>query len=458
MSSKTHPACGTAAAALSPDAMIHGKPLKQWIAEVPAIEAVSAARPVLWTNPLLRPVAEGFAGNPFTTDDIADASARLDRFAPYIAKAFPETAASKGRIESPLRAIPAMQAKIQEYGSMSGRLLLKMDSHLPISGSIKARGGIYEVLKHAESLALAAGLLKLTDDYAVLDSPRLREFFATYSIAVGSTGNLGLSIGIISAKLGFVVTVHMSADARQWKKDLLRSKGARVVEYESDYSEAVREGRRQAEATPGCHFVDDESSRDLFLGYSVAASRLEGQLRELGVTVDAAHPLSVYLPCGVGGGPGGVAFGLKALFGDAVRCYFAEPVQAPAVLLGLATGLDDGVSVQDFGLHGHTAADGLAVGRPSALVCKAMRKMLDGDFTMEDETLYRLLVDLADTESIRLEPSALAGFPGPALVTKYERERGLAPTATHIVWATGGSMVPAGEWQAYYEQGKAPAR
>ncbi|MYZ52710.1 D-serine ammonia-lyase [Malikia spinosa] len=442
--------------------MIHGQTLEAWCASHPLIRDLVALRETSWFNPAIAPAATALADVGLSAEEVAQASARLQRFAPYIAKVFPQTAAAGGLIESGIRPLPRMQHLLLDEAGlpMSGQLWLKTDNELPISGSIKARGGIHEVLKHAEDLALQAGLIRPGDDYAVLASDAARQFFGQYKIAVGSTGNLGLSIGIMSAQLGFQASVHMSSDARQWKKDKLRASGVTVVEYESDYSVAVEQGRRQAESDPSCYFVDDENSPYLFLGYAVAAERLKQQLDQACVVVDADHPLFVYLPCGVGGGPGGVAFGLKLAFGDAVHSIFAEPTHSPCMLLGVYTGLHDAVSVQEFGIDNVTAADGLAVGRPSGFVGRAMQRLIDGYYTVADEELFRLLALAHQEEGVKLEPSALAGMPGMVRVLRdrnYLERIGATPerlaNATHLVWGTGGSMVPEGEFAAYVERG-----
>ena len=344
---------------------IAGKEPSTWEAKFPLIRELVAYQETAWFNPGIRSGKAALTGLGLTVADIDDAAARLRRFAPYIAQVFPETRLSAGIIESPLYAAPFMQAAIErrEDIRIPGKLWVKMDAELPISGSIKARGGIYEVLHHAEWVALDAGLITRDSDYRELDSPEARELFAEHSIAVGSTGNLGLSIGIMSARLGFNVTVHMSADARPWKKEMLRRHGVEVVEYESDYSVAVAAGRKQARSDPSMHFVDDENSTTLFLGYAVAGRRLAGQLQAFDIPVDEKHPLFVYLPCGVGGGPGGITFGLKTVFGDAVHPVFAEPTHSPSMLLGVRTGLHDGVCVQDFGIDNVTAADGRSAAR-----------------------------------------------------------------------------------------------
>ena len=448
--------------------MSAGASLDRWL-EDSLVQELIALKETAWFNPAVQPAAVALSDVGLTLDDMHDASARLTRFAAYIRRIFPQTEQAGGIIESPIQPVPQMQNAIgQRYNlPLSGQLWLKLDNDLPISGSIKARGGIYEVLKHAEDLALAAGLLSLDDDYAKLDSDAFRSFFRGHRIAVGSTGNLGLSIGIMSATLGFEVTVHMSADAREWKKTLLREHGVTVVEYESDFSVAVAEGRKQADEDPACHFIDDENSTSLFLGYAVAAERLKLQLDAAGVVVDAEHPLFVYLPCGVGGGPGGVSFGLKLVFGDAVHCIFAEPTHSPCMLLGVYTGLHDEVCVQDVGIDNLTAADGLAVGRPSGFVGKAMQRLIDGYYTIRDEELYALLALLEQEEGIRLEPSALAGVPCLARIQAPEHQSyhqclQLTPTrlanATLLSWATGGSMLPDDEMEAYLAKGKEALR
>ncbi|MDD2052791.1 D-serine ammonia-lyase [Pseudomonas putida] len=443
--------------------MILGRTLESWYTRYPLIRDLVALQETTWFNPGVASAAQALGDVGLTAADVADASARLERFASYLQRAFPETRDNGGIIESDIVPLPHLQQQLGErYNQvLNGALWLKRDSHLPISGSIKARGGIYEVLKHAEDLALAGSLLTLEDDYALLDSEKARAFFGQYKIAVGSTGNLGMSIGIMGAALGFQVTVHMSADARQWKKDKLRAHGVTVVEYASDYSVAVAQGRKQAEADPSCHFVDDENSVNLFLGYSVAAERLKHQLAAANIRVDAQHPLFVYLPCGVGGAPGGVAFGLKLAFGDAVHCVFAEPTHSPCMLLGVYTGLHDEVSVQDFGIDNVTAADGLAVGRASGFVGKAMQRLLDGFYTVSDAEMYCLLALMERHEGQRLEPSALAGVPGiarvqadPAYLARAGLNRQAMAQATHLVWATGGNMVPGEEMEAYLAKGR----
>lgn len=423
--------------------------IRGYVETIPTVADAAALKEVLWLNGRKCPEQEQ-GEKTVSKALIEDARKRLERFAPYLAEVFPETAGTGGIIESELREIRGMKHELNEQwgAGIDGRLFLKMDSHLPISGSVKARGGIYEVLKHAEELAMEAGLLTEEDDYRKLAQQEMRQFFGQYTVQVGSTGNLGLSIGIMSAKLGFRVIVHMSSDAKQWKKDLLRSKGVTVIEYESDYCEAVDKGRKNSDEDPMSYFVDDENSINLFLGYAVAGERLKKQLDQQQIQVDQAHPLFVYLPCGIGGAPGGVAYGLKEIYGDAVHCFFMEPTEACCMLLGMATGEHDGVCVQDFGISGKTDADGLAVGRPSAFVGKVIEKRLSGVCTVEDKKLYELMRVLLKTEDIFIEPSACAAFAAflhGEEMKEYAKREGISEymgKATHIAWATGGNMVP----------------
>lgn len=419
------------------------------------LDSIRSMEPAVYLNQSRVSSRQALEDSIVTQAEVHDAAERLKRFAPFIARVFPQTAGTNGIIESQLRELPKMPESLADAGTrLPGRLFLKMDNDLPVSGSIKARGGFYEVMALAEKLALEQGLITKDSNYSILASDEAKKLFAQYSIVVGSTGNLGLSVGLMGAAFGFKVTVHMSADARQWKKAKLRENGVTVVEHAGDYGQAVQAGRLSTQSDPKSHFVDDESSRELFLGYAVGGLRMKKQLEEAGIAISEKAPLIVHIPCGVGGGPAGVSFGLKLCFGDAVHCFFAEPLQAPCFISALASGQNENISVQDLGLSGVTAADGLAVGRASALACRVMKDLISGCYTLPDDFLFTELHRLYETEKIRLEPSAIAGFYGIGLAAQgLLGEAASSPGAIHLVWGTGGSLVPLDEWEQYNKRG-----
>ncbi len=187
----------------------------------PALDALLTARlrnaqPALWTNPARQAqpsAALSALGRTISLDDTQGAAARLARFAGLLAQVFPELTATGGVVESPLLPAAAL-APALGLAEAQGSLFIKADHSLPVAGSIKARGGMHEVLEFAEGLALQHGLVEPGGDYRALATPQARELLGRYQVAVGSTGNLGMSIGVVASALGFQATVHRSADPK----------------------------------------------------------------------------------------------------------------------------------------------------------------------------------------------------------------------------------------------------
>lgn len=368
-------------------------------------------------------------------------------FAVLLARLFPELEQTNGRVDSPL-----VSFESEAFAGLS--VVVKSDHLLPVTGTIKARGGVFEVLSHARDLAAKQGLVAPDAPADALLAPRLREFFSSRSIVTGSTGNLGYSVGLAATALGFRAEVHMSADAKAWKIERLRKLGALVHTHTGDFSAAVSLARKSAQNDDQAYFVDDEDSFTLFQGYAAAAHDLKAQLDQSGIAVSADAPLAVYLPCGVGGAAGGVTFGLKTIYGDDVHCVIVEPVASPSVMLQSLAGTERRVSSYDYGLDNITIADGLAVPSASLLAVSYIQKLAAGFATVADHQLLEWVGSLWREQSMRLEPSAAAGFSA----LKNLSEQAVRPQwfekATHVVWTTGGSQLPDHEFQQLLGEGQ----
>lgn len=414
-----------------------------------ALDALARREPLVFANPQKAPARR--SGGEFSLEDVEAADLRLRSFAPLLADLFPGLKEAGGIIESPLLSGEPLR---QKFGSVLADrpLWIKADSALPVAGSVKARGGIYEVLSFVEIIARKHGLLD-SGDYRALATPRARDVLAQYTVVVGSTGNLGFSIGLSARAFGLGAEIHMSSDAKAWKKQRLCEVGATVVEHKGDYQSAVAEARRSCAQSPERYFIDDEDSATLFLGYATAAIRLKQQFEEAGIDPSADAPLIVFLPCGVGGAPGGISFGLNLVFGTAVRTVFVQPVDAPCFALRALRPSEPSVSVYDIGLTNKTIADGMAVPCASDLVYHLVGGLVDGYATVADSALANWVAAVWNSAGLRLEPSGAAGFAAlEALLAS-----GAEGAAGFLIWTTGGALLPDDEFQAILDfQGDAP--
>lgn len=329
-------------------------------------------------------------------------------------------------------------------GSLPGKWYAKTDSELPFSGSVKIRGALYEVLKYADKVS-SGDLLN-------------KAHFENHWITVASTGNLGLSVVLAAQKPGFRVKVYMSKDAAVWKIDMMREKGAEVVLVDGDYTAAVERCRADSEKS-GYYFVDDERSELLYRGYAVSAY----EIAESEAVKASDAPIFVYLPCGVGNAPSGIAAGLKALLGSRVHIFLAEPVEVPSVLAGLSSGRYDAVSVYDCGRTGETVADGLACARMAGSRAEALEACISGIYTVEDDKMLGLLKLFGECENIRIEPSAAASLRGMGMMyytaegIGYLKDRKVIAAmddSIHISWLTGGGLMPEAEYARLYRLGE----
>ena len=89
--------------------------------KLPIVQKLAAAKQTVWINPELQPFSE--VHQEIGMAEIDDAKSRLDRFAPFIRKCFPETEKDGGIIESALRPIPEMQEYLEHtfHTSIPGR-------------------------------------------------------------------------------------------------------------------------------------------------------------------------------------------------------------------------------------------------------------------------------------------------------------------------------------------------
>jgi threonine dehydratase len=248
--------------------------------------------------------------------------------------------------------------------ALGSRLLLKAE-HRQRSGSFKARG------------AANAMLVPYPDE-----------------VVAGSSGNHGIAVAMLGARLGVRVTIVMAAGSNDRKAHAIRSLGARVVRVDGGVAERDRRASDISAAT-GAVLVPSSDHELVVAGAGTVG---------LEVFEDVPDVSTVFVPTGGGGLLAGVCLAASAL-SRPVRIVGVEPMSARryavSVARGAATELPPSMTI----------ADGLRGQRPGAVPWPIIRDRVDDLIGVTDDAVTRAL-EILRRADVGAEPSGAVALAG----------------------------------------------
>jgi threonine dehydratase len=288
---------------------------------------------------------------------------------------------------TPLHHYPALDPVV------GAQLYIKHENYHPI-GAFKIRGGV--------------------NFMAQLDEESRRR-----GVVTASTGNHGQSMAFAGQLFGVRVVIVVPEGANPVKVDAMRSYGAEVRFYGTDF-EACKRHCRTLEQEEGLRFVSSGDEPHLISG--VATHTLE--------VLEAQPDIeTIIVPIGGGSGVAGACLVAKAINPN-IQVIAVQAAGAPAAFLAWQARAWRTAEI-------HTFAAGLATGEPFMMPQQILWEKLDDFVLVEDDELrvaVRLLLEKAKTLT---EPAGAASLAAAIKVRDQLRGKKVA------LILSGGNISPA---------------
>jgi diaminopropionate ammonia-lyase len=244
------------------------------------------------------------------------------------------------------------------------------------------RHRVQQILYKDEGHRLGGSSFKMLGGaYAVANIVRRLQRPATFVGATG--GNHGASVAWAASRFNCGCVLYVPEGVSSERTRQLVRLGARVIQIEGTYDEAValatassRENDWILVGDTGTR-DDDPIVMDVMAGYGVLARELVAQL------ADASHTAThIFIPCGVGGLAAAVIAYFQSLGRRPAPMFIScEPDGAASVLSSIRSGRLSDLS------RARSAFSCLACARPSAVAWNVLSKGLDAAVAIPDEEI-----------------------------------------------------------------------